>query len=177
MRALVILADGFEDIEAFAVIDVLRRAGIDVVTCGLMTTSVESMSRARVTADKKLSEIAEKDFDALILPGGPGHRHLLNSNAIIKMIKEFDENKKLIAAICASPAVLAKAGILDDKIATIYPGMENQLPKPRDAKVIVAENVVTSRSPGTAIEFALKLAEIMAGKNTAQKIRAGLVVD
>lgn len=177
MKALVILADGFEDIEAFTVIDVLRRAGVFVTTAGLNTTMVESMNKVRAMADKKLSEITENDFDAIILPGGPGHRNLLNSSAVLELVKKFDKNKKLVAAICAAPAVLAKAGILEEKIATIYPGMESQIPKPRDAKVIVAGNVVTSRSPGTALDFALKLAEILAGKNVAARIRTGLVID
>jgi len=177
MSALVILSNGFEEVEAFTVIDVLRRAGIDVVTVGLTTTMVDSAQRVRVMADKKLSDISPEDFEALILPGGPGYRNLLNSNAVIELVKSFDKNKKIVAAICAAPAVLAKAGILEDKIATIYPGMESQLQRPRDAKVIVAGNVITSRGPGTSMEFALKLAEILAGANTAKTIREGMVVD
>jgi 4-methyl-5(b-hydroxyethyl)-thiazole monophosphate biosynthesis len=177
MKALVILADGFEETEAFTVIDVLRRAGVYVTTAGLNTTIVESMNKVRTMADKKLSDLNENGFDAIILPGGPGYRALMNSDAVLKLIKDFDKSNKLIAAICAAPAVLAKAGILEDKIATIYPGMESMLPKPRDAKVIVAGNVVTSRSPGTAMEFALKIAEIMVGKNAATKVREGLVID
>lgn len=177
MSVLVILADGFEEIEAMTIIDILRRAGVDVVTVGLNSTTVDSAHRVRVMADKKLSDINPEDFDALILPGGPGYRNLLNSSAVIELVKSFDKNKKLVAAICAAPAVLAKAGILEEKIATIYPGMESELPRPRDAKVIVANNVVTSRGPGTAMEFALKLAEILTGANTAKKVREGMVVD
>ena len=177
MKAMIILANDFEEIEAFTIIDVLRRAGINLVTVGLTTTMVDSAHKVRVMAEKKLPDINPDDYDALILPGGPGYRNLLNSNAIIKLVQDFDNKKKLIAAICAAPAILAKAGILEDRIATIYPGMESQLQRPRDAKVIVAGNVVTSRGPGTAMEFALKLAEIMAGPNTAKKLRHGMVVD
>ncbi|MEM7819540.1 MAG: DJ-1/PfpI family protein [Candidatus Aenigmatarchaeota archaeon] len=177
MKALVLFADGFEEIEAFTVVDVLRRANVDVTTVGLTSTVVEGAHKIRFIADKKIMDINPNDFDALILPGGPGYKNLANSNSVLEMINDFNKKKKIIGAICASPAVLAKAGILEDKIATIYPGMESELPRPRDAKVIVAENVVTSRSPGTAMEFAFKLAEILAGKNAARKIRESFLIE
>ena len=176
MRVLVVLTDGFEEIEAFTPVDVLRRAGADVTVAGLVSSIVEGAHKVKVMTDKKLSDVDANTYDMLVLPGGPGYRSLLNSSAVINLVKDFNRKKKFIAAICMAPAVLAKAGVLDDKIATIYPGAESQLPKPREAKVIVAGNIITSRSPGTAMDFALKLAEIAADKQTAQNIRTKMVV-
>ncbi len=176
MKVLIILADGFEEIEAFTVIDVLRRAENEVMVAGLVSNMVESARKVKVSADKRLLDVDPKQYDMLVLPGGPGYKNLLNSSAVLNIIKDFDKNKKYIAAICAAPAVLAKAGILEDKIATIYPGMENQLPKPREAKVIMSENVITSRGPGTSMDFALKLAEIT-NKGITKRLKEQLVIE
>lgn len=177
MKALAILADGFEEIEAFTAIDVLRRAGVDVVTAGLVSTVVEGAHKVRTMTDKKLSDVDADSFDALVLPGGPGYKNLLNSTSVLKLVRDFDKNNKTIGAICAAPSVLAKAGVLEGKVATIYPGMESQLPRPRDAKVVVDKNIVTSKSPGTAMEFALKLAEILSTQPNAKKVREALVIN
>lgn len=93
------------------------------------------------------------------------------------MVKDFDLKKKYIAAICAAPLILAKAGVLENRIATIYPGLEKELPKPRDAKVIVHDNIITSKAPGTAMEFALKLVEVLKGKNAARSVKEDMVVE
>ncbi len=178
MKAFVILAEGFEEIEAFTAIDVLRRANVQTDAVGLISKVVEGSHGIKTMADYTLSDINPDNYDIVVLPGGdPGYRNLANSEKVLSVIKDFNKKKKLIAAICAAPAVLAKAGVLDDKIATIYPGMEGKIPKPRDAKVVVHGNVITSKSPGTALEFALKLAEILAGKAAARKVRNELVVD
>lgn len=176
MKAAVILAEGFEEIEAFTTVDILRRAGVEVTVASMASSVVEGSRKVRVMTDKRMSEITADNYDALILPGGPGYKSLANSQAVINLVKDFDKKKKIVAAICAAPVVLAKAGILETRIATIYPGMENQIPKPRDAKVVVDGNVVTSKSPGTAVEFALKLAEILAGKERARRVKEDLVL-
>jgi len=176
MKTLILVADGFEEIEAFTVIDILRRSGVDVTVAGLISTVVTGAHEVRIIADKRLGELNTAEYDALVLPGGPGHKHLLNSQAAINLIKDFDKKKKFIAAICASPAVLAKAGVLDERIATIFPGMESQIPKPRDEKVVIDGHVITSRSAGTAMEFALKLSEIFSGKNTSTKVMESLYI-
>ena len=171
MKVLVILADGFEEIEAFTVIDVLRRGGVDVVTAGIVSSVVEGAHKIKTIADKRLHDINTAHFKALILPGGdPGYKNLMNSQSVINLVKEFNEKKKYIAAICAAPLVLAKAGVLEDKIATVYPGFESMLPRPRDAKVIVDHNIITAKSPATAMLFALKLLEIFTNKKTARLI-------
>lgn len=175
MKALIILANGFEEIEAFTVVDVLRRAKIDLTVVGLVSTIVDGAHFVRVMADKKLSDINPDNYDMLILPGGIGYKHLTNSQAVLNLVKDFDKKKKFIAAICASPSVLAKAGIMENKIGTIYPGMEKELPRVRDAKVVVDKNVITSKGPGTSIEFALKLVEILAGKGIEKRLREALV--
>lgn len=174
MKALIILADGFEEIEAFTTVDILRRAGVEVTTAGLVSTVVEGAQKVRTMADKKLSDVKPEHFDALILPGGPGYTNLLNSETVLRLVRDFDKEKKIIGAICAAPSVLAKAGVLEGRLATIYPGMESMLPRPRDAKVVVDRNIVTSRSPGTAIDFALKLAEMLSSKSGAKKVQEAL---
>ena len=176
MKALIILADGFEEIEAFTTVDVLRRAWVDVTVSGLVSTVVEGAHKVRTMTDSKITDVSPDSFDALILPGGPGYKNLLNSTTVLKMVQDFNKKNKIIAAICAAPAVLAKAGALDGKIATIYPGMESHLPRPRDAKVVVDKNIITSRSPGTAMDFALKLAEILTTKAGAKKVLTAMAM-
>jgi len=176
MKVLVPLVDGFEEIEAMTVVDVLRRAGLEVVTTGLVSTVVEGAHNIKVIADKRFTEINPNTFDVLILPGGnPGYINLANSNKIMNLIKEFGEKKKLICAICGAPFVLVKAGILDDKIATIYPGMENKLPKPRVGRVVIDKNIITSQGPGTAMLFALKIVERLVGKSKLLELKDELV--
>lgn len=177
MRAFVLLAEGFEEIEAFTAIDVLRRAKVDVAVVGLSSKVITGSHGIKTMAELLLSDINPDNYDMVVLPGGdPGYKNLSNSAAVISLIKDYNKKKKLIAAICAAPAILAQAGILDDKIATIYPGMENKLPRPRDAKVVVHGNVITSKAPGTAMEFALKLAEILTQKSIT-KLKNELVVE
>jgi len=175
VKALVILAEDFEDIEAFTVIDVLHRAGIEVTKAGIGSKIVTSAHGVKVMIDKTLSDVDNNTFDMLVLPGGPGYRNLLNSNAVIALIKEFNKQKKIIGAICAAPVVLAAAGVLDDKIACVYPGLESKIPKVRDAKVIASGNIVTSKCPGTSIEFALMLVERAIGKKESLKIREQII--
>lgn len=177
MKIMVPLAEGFEEIEAFAVVDILRRAGIKVDIAGVVGTVIKSARGVSVMTDKRLAEINPEEYDGIVLPGGyPGYVNLGKTQKIIEIIKNFEDKGKLIAAICASPSILAKAGVLDDKVATIYPGMEKELPHPREGKVVVDKNVITSQGPGTAIEFALKIVEKVLGKEKALQLRRDLVV-
>jgi 4-methyl-5(b-hydroxyethyl)-thiazole monophosphate biosynthesis len=177
MKIMVPLAEGFEEIEAFAVVDILRRAGIKVDIVGVVGTVIKSARGVSVMTDKRLAEINPEEYDGIVLPGGyPGYVNLGKTQKIIEIIKNFNDKGKLIAAICASPSILAKAGVLDDKVATIYPGMEKELPHPREGKVVVDKNVITSQGPGTAIEFALKIVEKVLGKEKALQLRRDLVV-
>ena len=171
------LAEGFEEIEALTVVDVLRRAGINVDTVGVMGSMVTGSHGVRVMTDKKILEINADEYDGIVLPGGnPGYLNLGRSSKIIEILKKFDAEGKLIAAICAAPSVLAKAGVLEGKKATIYPGMEKELPYPRGERVVIDGKVITSQAPGTAMEFALAIVEFLAGKDRAFQMKRQLVV-
>jgi 4-methyl-5(b-hydroxyethyl)-thiazole monophosphate biosynthesis len=176
MRILVLLADGFEEIEAITVIDVLRRADIEVDTVGITGAWVTGSHGIKVMADKKISEIDVEKYDGIVLPGGSkGVENLGRSSKVKEVLEKMNEKGKLIAAICAAPSVLAKFHILDNKRATIYPGMERELPYPRDERVVVDENVITSQGPGTAMEFALAIVEKLLGREKAWELKEQLV--
>lgn len=176
MKILVPFAEGFEEIEAFTVVDVLRRAGIKVDTVGITGTMITGAHGVKVTVDKKLTDVKIDEYDGIVLPGGmPGAANLGRSTSLIEMIKKLFTKGKLVAAICASPVILAKAGLLDNKKATIYPGMENELPYPRGERVVVDDNIITSQGPGTAMEFALKVVEKLLGRTKALELKQRLV--
>ncbi len=176
MEILVPLANGFEEIEAVTVIDVLRRAGMNVVTAGLPGSQIKGSRGMQVTADTRLEQVDPSKFDAIILVGGnPGYINLGRSNKILDMVVKFNLDKKLIGAICAAPSILAQAGILEDRAATIYPGMEREIPRPKGTRVIQDDNIITSQGPGTAMEFALKIVETVAGKEKVKLLKEQLV--
>ncbi|MCL2220137.1 MAG: DJ-1/PfpI family protein [Chitinispirillia bacterium] len=175
-QAVTILADGFEEIEAITVIDLLRRAGIGVTVLGLDSLMVRGAHDIRVAADGLLREFSGT-FDALVLPGGPGTKNLAASEEVLNMVREAHGRGKICAAICAAPAVLAKAGILEKKKATCYPGCEAALSGvllATDA-VVADENIITSRGVGTAIPFALELIDYMVGADVMRKIGAAIL--
>jgi protein deglycase len=176
MKILVPLANGFEEIEAVNVIDILRRGDIDVVTAGLKEGLVEGSHKIKMQPDTTLEKIDYRDFDGLVLPGGaPGFVNLGNDERILKMAREMDKAGKVVAAICAAPSVLIKAGVLQGRKATVSPSGKAQVEACAnfsEERVVVDGNLVTSRSPGTALEFALKLVEILAGKEKMQMVKA-----
>jgi len=179
-QAVVILAPGFEEIEAVAVIDVLRRAGIEVLAAGLGSRQVVGAHGLAVQADIVLSELRHPP-DAVILPGGmPGSENLGASPEVAKLVKDVHAAGGICAAICAAPAyALAAFGVLRGRRVTCYPGCENRFPpgiQRAPERVVVDGNIVTSQAPGTALEFALTLAEILAGKAKADSLRAGMLV-
>lgn len=180
-KALVILAEGFEDIEAVASIDILRRAEIEVTVAGLNDTKIKGSRGILILADKKLDD-AVADFDALILPGGmPGARNLGASEKVRTIVRTMNGQGKIIAAICAAPPkVLVAAGVLKNRSATCYPGMEKEFEKDtvfKDLPVVVDGNLITSRGVGTALAFALTIVEKLAGRETAERVKkAALVV-
>ena len=173
---LIPLAEGFEEIEASVTIDILRRAGLDVVIAGIPGTIVKGVHEIKMIADKKMEDINLGDVEALVLVGGnPGYINLSNSKTILDLVKKLDEDKKLVAAICGGPLVLARAGILADKVATVYPGLEREIPKPRNGMVLVDQNVITAVGPGATMEFALKIVETLKGPEEASKLRGELL--
>jgi len=177
MRVLVPLADGFEDIEAVAVIDILRRAGIEVDTVGIIGSMITSSNGIRVMADKKIDEIDITKYNGIILPGGSkGTMNLSKSSKVSEFLKYMNKRGNLIAAICAAPSILAKNGLLDDKKATIHPGLESGIPYPRAERVVVDYNVITSQAPGTSMEFALAIVKYFLGDDTAERLRESLLI-
>lgn len=178
--ALVLLATGFEETEAVTIIDVLRRGEIDVTSASLGDTLVQGAHDIVVKADTKLDELNDdKIFDAVILPGGMGGtENLMGSNAVIKILQRHASSSKIVGAICAAPWVLEKADLLDDRKVTIYPGLEGKL---CSAAAIVTDhvvsdgNIITSKGPGTAMEFAVALVGRLAGEDVAGQVAAGLL--
>lgn len=170
------LAEGFEEIEATTTIDILRRAGINVTTAGLPSSIVRGSRGVRIIADVKMDDVNFDKFDGMILVGGdPGWKNLSMSKRIIDAVQKYNGSKKTLAAICAAPCILAKAGILADRRATIYPGMERELPRPRSDKVIADGHIITSQGPGTAVDFALKIVEMTVGKEKVAKVKRDIV--
>ena len=175
-KALVFLAPGFEEIETATVVDVLRRAGVEVTVAGLVGGAIDGGHAMKFVADKSIDEIVAKDFDAIICPGGnPGYKNLRKNRRVLAIVKDAFEAGKLVAAICAGPAVLSDAGILKNRNCTIFPGMEDDLIKgggnPKSDLVVEDGNIVTSQGPATALLFALKLIERLSGKATADNVR------
>ena len=176
MRVLVPLAEGFEEIEAISVIDILRRAEIEVVTAGLKEGLAEGSHKVKVLPDTTLEKVDWHDFDGLVLPGGaPGFVNLGNDPRILDLAREMNRAGKCVAAICAAPSVLIKAGVLQNRKATVSPSGKAQVQACadfREDRVVVDKNLITSRAPGTALEFALKLVEALAGREKMEQVKA-----
>ncbi len=173
------LANGFEEIEALTVVDLLRRADLQIKTVSIMEERlVYGAHGIGVEADILFDQ---GDYDRcamLVLPGGmPGTTNLYNHRALNQELKKFYETGKPVAAICAAPMVLAKAGILKDHKATIYTGMEAELLDAEHAEgsVVVSGNVITSKGPGTAMDFALAIIEYLKGREAADAVAAELL--
>jgi 4-methyl-5(b-hydroxyethyl)-thiazole monophosphate biosynthesis len=179
MRVIVPLAEGFEEIEAVTIIDVLRRAEIQVTVAYLKKNLVTGSHSITVTADKNIDDIHASDFDAIVLPGGmPGSSNLNEDERIIGLVREFSAAGKITAALCAAPMVLGHAGVLEGKQATCFPGFESRMtgaehiPEP----VVRDGNIITGRGPGCAIPFALELVASLAGEEKAVRLKESMQV-
>lgn len=176
-RVLVPLAEGFEELEAVTIIDILRRAGVEVVIASLSASPVTGAHGIRLAADKPLAALLEQDFDMIALPGGmPGAEHLKKDPRIADIARRLAAKGRPVAAICAAPMVLAAAGLLDGRRATSYPGFLKDAAKTSvtDEAVVVDGGVITSRGPGTALDFALQLVETLEGIATRRTIESRL---
>ena len=176
---LVPLAQGCEELEAITITDLLTRAGIKVVTVGLDEQVVVASRGIKLIPDKLLNDVLEDNFDMIVLPGGlPGADHLNNDPGIQTIVKKLAANNKYTAAICAAPRVLATAGLLEGKHATSFPGALDQFPVNNmtyeEKSVVIDGNVITSRGPGTAMDFTLTLIELLMGKEKRDEVEAGL---
>lgn len=176
----VFLAPGFEEIEALAVVDVLRRAELEVLTVGVGEDFVIGSHQIPVACDiAEKNLILDEKVEAIVLPGGmPGTLNLEKSEAVQKAIDWATENNKLVCAICAAPSILGHKGLLDGKNATCFPGFEDELFGAEISKDYVVKdgNIITARGMGSAIEFGLQIAEVLTSKENAQKIRASLQI-
>lgn len=178
-RVCVLLADGFEEIEAVTVIDVLRRADVDVEVLGVTTQRVRGSHAVTVEADHTLEERSQQSWDIVILPGGmPGATHLRDDLRVQALLRRQNQDGGKLAAICAAPIALGAAGILRGRRATCYPGFETQLEgaRPAEDRVLTDGNVTTSRGPGTALEFALRLVADLRGEEVARTLRERMLI-
>ena len=181
MKVCLHLADGFEEIEAITVVDILRRADIEVQTVSIMgRKEVVGAHQIRVMADVLFGYVDYSQVDMIILPGGgQGTKNIDEHAALTGQITKFTAEGKWIAAICAAPMVLGRLGLLDGKSATCYPGCEPQL-KGADislaAPVVLDGKIITSRGPGTSFEFGLKIVEVIKGLELAERLRAEMII-
>lgn len=177
---LVPLAEGFEDTEAIPMISILRRAGATVTVASLGDTMVASAQQVTVHADTKLSDCADKTYDLIVLHGGmPAAVNLRDSELLKEMLIEQNRQGRHYGAICASSVVVLHAhGLLEGKQATCYPSMAEQLSDPSAAKqrVVVDKNCITSQGPGTTMEFAITLVEVLFGEGKAEQLRKGYLI-
>lgn len=177
-KVLVPLAPGCEEIEAVTAVDILRRAGVEVTTAGLTDGPIKASRGTRLLPDTTLDEALKQDYDMIVLPGGmPGSEHLKNDSRIVGLLQRMSAAGKYVTAICAAPMALHAAGLTEGKRATSYPGVLDKLPGShtyiKDA-VVVDGKLVTSRGPGTAMDFALTLVELLTGKAKRDAVEADL---
>ena len=176
---LVPLASGCEELEAVTVIDLLVRAGINVVSAGLNKDPVTCSRGVVIIPDMDLDTALEQDYDMVVLPGGlPGADHLNEDPRIQSLIKRMHENDQYVAAICAAPKVLASAGLLEHKQATSFPGVLDSLNIPglkyQQKSVVTDGRIITSRGPGTAMDFTLHLIELLVGVDKRLQVESAL---
>ena len=175
--AAVFLINGFEETEALTTVDILRRGGVVVTTVSLMTShEVFSKNKIQVRADAIFDTVKDAKFDMLVLPGGT--LDIKNHEGLQELIKKYHMDGKLLAAICAAPAALGKAGVLAGKVAVCYPGLEGHLTGARIGKNIVETdgNITTAKGPAVTPFFALKLLEILEGPAMANEVAEGFLI-
>ena len=174
---LVPLAQGCEELEAITVVDLLRRAGVSVVTAGLDDKPVRASRGMVLVPDTTLDEALNQEYDMVVLPGGlPGADHLDGDPRIRGLLKKMADTDRYTAAICAAPKVLAGTGLLEGKKVTSFPGVLDAFDglDYRTDSVVQDGRLITSRGPGTAMDFALTLIENLVGKDRRDEVEAGL---
>jgi 4-methyl-5(b-hydroxyethyl)-thiazole monophosphate biosynthesis len=177
VSVLVPLAEGFEEIEAIAVVDILRRAELTVTTASLGERRVRGSHGVVVEADATLEECIEREWDALVLPGGPGTKRLVENGPLADLARRLHREGRWLAAICAAPTALARWGLLEGRRATVHPAHVDELEGARfvEDPVVVDDRIVTSRGAGTAVAFALELVARMVGEERARRIGERIV--
>jgi 4-methyl-5(b-hydroxyethyl)-thiazole monophosphate biosynthesis len=181
MKVYLQLAEGFEEIEAVTVTDVLRRADIDVETVSVTgKREVTGAHDITVMADRIFEETDYSRADMIVLPGGmPGTLNLGKHDGLMQKLMEYAQEGKWIAAICAAPSIIGRLGILKGLDATCFPGFEDELKgaNVNTQHVVHTDKIITSRGPGTAIKFSLKIVEVIKGIEVADKIKKAMIAD
>jgi 4-methyl-5(b-hydroxyethyl)-thiazole monophosphate biosynthesis len=178
-KVAVLFAEGFEEIEAVAIVDVLRRAGVDVQMAGVASDVVVGANGISVNMDATLDAVKAADLDGIVLPGGiPGATNLRDNADVLALVREVHAAGKVVGAICAAPIALEAAGLLDGKSVTCYPSFDEQLSNVNytSARVEQDGRIITGKGPGAAIEFGLKLVEELVSSQTASDLHAGMIV-
>lgn len=180
-KAIVLLAKGFEEVEALTVVDVLRRGGVHCITCSIDgAEEVLGSHSIHVKANNLLEKVDVDKYDALVIPGGmPGASNLRDNERVIELVKKFNKENKIVAAICAGPIVLGRAEVLNGKNVTSYPGFEDQLGDVFYSKEIVVQdgNIITSRGPATAIHFAFKILENLEDMKVVENLKEAMLLN
>lgn len=175
----VLLATGFEEIEAVTIIDVLRRAELEVTILGVGGETISGAHGLQVKTDQSLEDGMNRTWGAIVLPGGlPGATNLRDNPQVLELVRSTHSAGGKLAAICAAPIVLGSAGVLQGRRATCYPGFEDGLDGAEcsEDRVVVDGNLTTSRGPGTSLDFALSLVAQLKDQETADALRAGMLV-
>lgn len=176
-KVAVILAKGFEEIEAVTPIDVLRRAGVEVTLFGIGSISIKGARGIEIVCDKQIEDL-NNSLDAIVLPGGmPGAKNISENPTAIKAVTNYLSNNKIVGAICASPGViLGSKNLLKGRSFTCYPGFEDGVEGNFSIdSVVVDGNLITSRGPGTALEFSYRLVDLLVSKEISNKLKKGML--
>ena len=176
--AVILLAPGFEEIESITVIDILRRAGVQVTIAGTIDGAITGSRKMKVLGDCSIDQVLEDEFDLLILPGGqPGTDNLARDPRVKTMLEAMVSSRGLIAAICAAPTILSSYGLLQEKRATSHPSVQSEMAvsKYSEDAVVVDGRLITSRSPGTAMAFAFELVTQLMGADRAKTVNKGVL--
>lgn len=180
MKILVLLAEGFEEIEALTVVNYLRR--LDITVDMISTTGDKQVVGAHdipVIADVLFDQVKDVDsYDGIVLPGGlPGATNLRDDKRVIELTQDFNKREKLVASICAGPIILAEAGLIDGKDITSYPGFEDDLKAGnyKEDKTVLDGNLLTARGPALAMDFAVEIARYLLGDNKAEELKEDIL--
>jgi DJ-1 family protein len=179
-KAIVLLAKGFEEVEALTVVDVLRRGGVHCITCSIDgLEEVLGSHSIHIKANNLIEKVDVDKYDTLVIPGGmPGATNLRDSEKVIELVKKFNTENKILAAICAGPIVFGKAGVLNGKKVTSYPGFEGELGEVIYCEDIVVQdgNIITSRGPATAMHFSFKILENLVDGETVENLKEAMLL-
>lgn len=177
-KILVPISNGFEEIEAISIIDICRRADIEVVVAGVEDLKIVGAHNITILIDEKIENIISQSFDMIVLPGGlPNAFTLAENKDVQKLLKEFKTSNKKIAAICAAPYALHTADVLNENY-TCYPSFEQKIRQngyQNENDVLIDKNVITSKGPATALSFALEIVKILKGEETYKSVKNDLL--